>query len=348
MLALGIAALLGLAPPTASAVGTGLCDAAVRTVDLDHDEFLAATHLRLPDLQLRSAEAQVERDPACRDRMHAYIEVRPSGPDAWELTLIFADGRAWFRRVASEPDEAARTVASVLANLLAAIEDDEVAPDADHVALPSELEPEPEPEPEIPEPKPEPEPEPEPEPQPEPELRFEIGPRLALQGIVGASPSAGYRGFGAQLAGDLRLPIGVLVGLGLRISGRDAGPLSLVRTQISVGLGYALRVGRFEMPMMVQAELEPWVVREQGQRRRLGAPPLLGFGIRLAPGGLVDVGRTRMRIGLVLGADVLGEPRGGLVPTLRLEPGADPLLYVGGVEVTLGLELGWWVPVFER
>jgi len=353
VLALGIAALIGLAPPGAtsevSPEGHGLCDAAVRAIDLDQVEFLDATRLRLPDLHLRDAEAHADRDPACRDRPHAYVEVRPSGPDNWELTLIFADGRAWFRTIESEPDEAARTLASALANLLAAIDEDEVAPDAQDVALPVEAtEPGPEPAELEPEPEPEPEPEASPEPETETPLLFEAGARLSLQGSFGASPGAGYRGFGTELAGDLRLPSGFLVGLGLRIAGRNAATLSLIRTRIGVGLGYALRRGRFELPMMIQAELEPWVVREAGQQRRLGAPPLIGVGLRLAPGGLVDVGRMRMRVGAVIGFDVSGEPRGGLVPTLRLDPGGDPLLYVGGVEVSAGLEIGLWLPVHER
>lgn len=354
MLALGIATLIGLAPPQAPPTDNRLCDAAVRTIDLDHDEFIAAARLRLPDVRLRAAEAQLDRDPECRDRMQAYVEVRSTGPDEWELTLIYADGRAWFRGIASEPDEAARTVASALANLLAAIEDDDIEPDAQHVALPVEAEDEPEPTPELeptPQPKSEPEPRPEPEPEPEPppesELRFEVGPRLSMQGILGASPDAGFRAFGAELGGDLRLPTGLLVGLGLRMAGRSASTLSLLRTRIGLGLGYALRVGRFELPMMVQAELEPWVVREQGQRRKLGAPPLIGAGLRLAPGGLLDVGRVRVRVGVVFGVDVLGEPRGGLVPTVRLEPGTDPLLYVGGVEFSAGLEIGLWFPMRE-
>jgi hypothetical protein len=345
VLALGIAALIGLAAP--SPASEGPCDAAVRTVDLDEAEFVDATRLRLPDLRLRSAEAQLERDPACLERMHAYVEVRPRGPGEWELSLIFGDGRAWFRVIASEPDEAARTAASALANLLAAIEEDEVAPDAEHVALP--VDPKPEVEPEL-EPELEPEPEPvlQPKPEVEPPLRFEIGPRLSVQAIAAAFPAPGYRAFGSEFAGDLRLPAGLLVGVGLRVAGHRSETLSLVRTRIGLGLGYALRARRFEMPMLVQAELEPWVVREQGTQRKLGAPPLLGVGVRVAPGGLLDVGRVRLRVGVAIGVDVLGEPLGGRIPSIRLDPTGDPLLHVGGIEVAIGLDLGLWIPVRER
>jgi hypothetical protein len=349
---LGIAMLLGLAPPETSPARSGPCDASVRTIDLDEAAFLDATRLRLPDLRLRSAQAALDGDPACQGRLHAFVEVRPSGAGEWELALIFGDGRAWFRSIASEPDEAARTAASALANLLAAIEEDEVAPDAEHVALPvdPELQPQPQPDPPArppPEP-PEPAREPELEIRPEAPLRFEIGPRLSAQGIAAAAPAPAFRAFGAELAGDLRLPLGVLVGLGLRIAGRPAGTLSLIRTQVAVGFGYALRKRRFEMPMMIRAELEPWLVREQGQTRKLGAPPLLGAGVRVAPGGLLDVGRTRLRVGVVLGVDVLGEPNSGRVPSIRFDPTSDPLVHVGGIEFAIGLDLGWWIPVRGR
>jgi hypothetical protein len=347
VLALGIAALIGLAAPATSPALEGPCDAAVRTVDLDEAEFVDATRLRLPDLRLRSAEAQLERDPACLERLHAYVEVRPRGPGEWELSLIFGDGRAWFRVIASEPDEAARTAASALANLLAAIEEDEVAPDAEHVALPTDPKPEAEPEPEL-EPDRVPEPLPQPKPEVDPPLRFETGPRLSVQAIAGASPAPGYRAFGSEFAGDLRLPSGLLVGLGLRVAGHRAETLSLVRTRIGLGLGYALRARRFEMPMLVQAELEPWVVREQGTHRKLGAPPLLGGGVRVAPGGLLDVGRMRLRIGVAIAVDVLGEPLSGRVPSIRLDPTGDPLFGVGGIEFAVGLDLGLWIPIRER
>ena len=45
-----------------------------------------------------------------------------------------------------------------------------------------------------------------------------------------------------------------------------------------------------------------------------------------------------------------GYPAGDPGPLLAplLDPGGDPLLYVGGVEVSAGLEIGLWLPVHER
>ena len=92
-----IAVLIGLTqapePPSEPPSGNVPCDASLRTSDIDADEFAAAARLRLPELRLRDAETHDERDESCRARMHAYVEVRPSGPGRWELIVIFADGR---------------------------------------------------------------------------------------------------------------------------------------------------------------------------------------------------------------------------------------------------------------
>lgn len=346
--------LAGAPEPSSEPPGEGrLCDASLRTTDIDRAEFADALRLRLPDLRFRDAERQSERDEACSEGMHAYVEVRPSSAGRWELIVIFADGRAWFRPIESEPDEAARTAASALANLLAAIEEDAIAPDAEDVALPLEPKPEPEPEPD-PEPRPEPEPEPEPavapqpEPPPERPLVLELGPRLGAQSMLGLDPSAGHRAFAGELGLDLRLPSGLMLATELRVAGWRVDAATLLRMRAGLGLGYGVRSGRFDMPIVLQAQLEPWWVRDAGLPAGLDAPPLLGGGLRLAPGVRVSLGKLALRVGARVQLDVMGEPLGGRVPVVRREPGSAALFHVGGVELALGLELGLWIPVRER
>ncbi|HVH97524.1 MAG TPA: hypothetical protein VM869_02395 [Enhygromyxa sp.] len=329
----------------------------VRTADLDEAAFVAATRLRLPDLHLRSIERASEIEPACSEALHAYVEVRSEGAGQWSLALIFSDGRAWYRSVPAEQEDAARTLASALANLLAAIEDDQLDPDAEDVVLPIEAAPAPEPapEPKLPSPAPpSPEPaEPELEPQPssgprERPIVLEVGPRLGLQSVVGIHPAAGYRATAGSLGLDLRTPNGLLIGLDVRVAGRSSAALSLLRTRVSLGVGYALRARRFELPIVLAAACEPWLVLEDGQRAAVDAPPLLGGGLRLAPGGLVELGRTTLRIAATLQLDATAELPSGRVPSVRLRPGSAPIFHVGGLELALGLELGLWMPVRQR
>ncbi|MCA9685388.1 MAG: hypothetical protein KC457_24635, partial [Myxococcales bacterium] len=158
---------------------------AVRAEEIDTQAILDAATLRLPALRLREADSVVE--PACSGHLHAHVEVRPSGDGSWALTLILSDGRAWYRTSEFEDDQAARGLASVLANLLAAIEDDTVEPDAENMTMPGGEEPVglPEEEPiapeeaELEEPPAEP-PVPEPSPVDEAVVLFELGPRLGL------------------------------------------------------------------------------------------------------------------------------------------------------------------------
>jgi hypothetical protein len=352
--AFAIAGLLLALPPSndGEPASTRPCDAAIRTHELDDAAFRSATSLRLPDLRLRGPTSEPE--PECRDRLHAFVEVRPREAGVWELTLILSDGRAWFRTIASEPDEAARTVASALANLLAAIEDDAIVADAEDVALPDELAespPEPEvaePEPEISEPEPEvAKPEPEPPPRSTPALLFEVAPRVGAGAALGLTPAPGFRAGGAELGALFRLRSGLAVDLGLRVAGRRAGELGLVRVRVAAAIGYVVRAARFELPILVAATIEPWWVREAGSPVDLGAPPLIGTGLRLAPGGRIDLGARELRVAGVLGLDLAVEPS-GTVPAIRLAPDDDPRLRVGGLEPWAGLEFGLWIPVRRR
>lgn len=337
------------APSPSSAASP--CDAAIRTQDVDEAAFRAATALRLPQLRLREATSDI--DETCSNQLRAFVEVRPTGPGIWELTLILSDGRAWYRTIASEPDQAARTAASALANLLAAIEEDALVPDAEDVALPSELaelaEPDALPEPAPPPPDPVPVPPRDPPasndaPLVERPAAFEISPYLAGAGLIGLVPAPGLRAVAGELGALGRLRSGVAIEIALRVAGRQAAPLGLGRIRGSVGVGYSARTGSFEVPIIAAATLESWWVREEGRRVELDAPVLLGGALRLAPGGRVELGRVDLRIGASLELGVAVEPRGS-VPSVRLDPAAEPRVWIGGVELAAGLVVGSWIPV---
>ena len=347
---LATASLCEVEPPATP--DAAVCDAAVHGEGIDTRAFLDAAALRLPALRLRTADAVI--DPSCGGRLHAHVEVRPSGDGSWMLSLILSDGRAWYRTLEFDDDQAARGLASVLANLLAAIEDDSVEPDAEDVTMPggeaSAEQPEADPAaPEDPEP-PDPEPIPEePTPTDEAPVLFELGPRLGLAGSLGLAPGAGWQGLGADLALDMRLPDGLSFGLGLRTLSRGQSGASLVRTRVSLGLGVTSRWGRFELSTLFSALLEPWWIREGGSRVPLGAPPLIGGFARLTPGLLVPVGAATMRIAADLGLAIVVEAApGALTAAVALEPGTDPILRAGGVELDLGLVIGVWIPVKAR
>jgi len=347
---LGIA--LGFAPPGSGQPEPLLCDVAVRSHELDYANFEAGAALRLPGVRLREATGQP--DAGCVGRLHGYVELRPAvALGAWELSLISSDGRAWFRTITVESDQAARALASALANLVAAIEDASAEPDELDVALPVEFE---DPEPPVPDPEPDPEPERSELPTPseavvdEPgPIRLEIGPRLTGAAVFGLAPGPGVRGAGGGLGVDLRLPDGLAFGLDVRALTSSAAALTLVRMRVALGVGWVARNGIFEVPILVSGIIEPWFVRAGESARPLGQPPMIGGGARVAPGVVLPLGSLQIRVGLLLGFEIAVEAaRGGLTPALALDPASDPILRAGGVELSAGLELGVWVPVRER
>lgn len=349
--ALGIALALWLAPPqpVPSQPAPALCDVAVRVHEVDYEQFVDAAQLRLPGARLR--EAGGEPDPACVDRLNAYVELRPIDGERWELSLISSDGRAWFRTVTSEPDQAARALASTLANLVAAIEDASAEPDAVEVAIPTQVE---EPRTQVEEPEPvEAEAAERSSQEHEPDdaraIVLELGPRLSGGVLVGLAPGPGWRGAGGGFGLDLRLPDGLGFGLDLRTSTAAAAELRLVRTRVALGVGWALRNGRFELPVIISGVIEPWVVRTAGTRTPLGQPPMIGGGARVAPGVALELGSVRVRLGLALGFEIAVEAaNGGLTPAIAREPDSEPILRAGGVELSAGLECGVWIPIRER
>ena len=360
MLHFGLALILA-APPQADGEPTRVCDAAVRSDELDYREFQRDAQLRLPQLSLR--EVGSEPDPACAGQLHAFVELRPRSAElpgrSGELSVILSDGRAWFRPVDAPPDQAARTLASTLANLLAAIEDDALAPDLEDVALPDAIverapseDQDGDPsqtsdEVSSPEASGRNEEAAEPAASPQP---IELGVRALGAGAIGVAPAPSLRGLGGGVGLDLRLASGLSVALDLRLLGQSRAPLGLLRTRVGLGVGYTYRAPRlFELPVIASFAVEPWTVREAGARVPLGAPPLLGAGLRVAPSVVVPTGPVALRVGLGLGLDASFEAAaGGRTPAIAVTEDEPAALRVGGLEFVVGLELGVWIPVARR
>ena len=322
--------------------------------DLDHAALIRAIQLRSPTLTV--VVAGEDAPSPAEGTLRAYIDVHRADAVHVDLTLILADGRAYLRRVDVELESTARPIAGALANLIAGIEDDSVAPDRKDAPVPEALvapPPAATPEPE-PAPKPTSAPvEPAPPPPDDDPPRWQLGPTLRLGATLGiAPPHPGFHGVGPGGSLDVRSPRGLLLALDLQFLVRPLGPYSVHRTRVALGVGYALRRNSFELPVAALLYVEPWRLRDDRGTVRLdsmdGPPkPLLGAGIRLSPGFSARVrGTTRVRVGLRLDLLTSGLPvkDGGLRPAeLRLDNA--PPTTLGGAELHLGLEIGLWFGV---
>lgn len=323
----------------------------------------------LDALQLRSPQRTLAlppwpEAPGERFGLFAVATVEPEGA-AIVVTLVLSDGRAYYRAIEASPDDAPRVAASAIANLLAAIEEDALPPDEEDVPLPPEQEPTPD---RAPAPTSEPEPEPEPAPAPVPKPRPPATPEpLELEAIAGGTVGAavgppapmGFAGGGGLLLLELRWPKGPFASLGVRSSWNRPAPLTVGRTRISVGGGWAWRSAqRFELRTSVALDVEPWGVRQGGTREpvrypdgeRRGRGLQLGGHLRLSPAW-----RFALRSGLSLRVGPRVELAGGAlaeaagVARLLVADAAGErsvVARVGGLELSAGVELGlaWSLP----
>ena len=291
---------------------------------------------------------------------YASVHREPAG---LRLSVVLANGDAYDQVVEDVEGQSPRVAASSLAALLDSIAGGEVAPSRTDVEIPppeAEVEPGKEPAAEDPEPTPQPAGPPvvTPGPRPSP-ARFELGPVVAPQLVIGVAPSTDasvLAAAGASLGIDARHQRGGLLTFDVRVAGRSGGDLSVARLRVAAGGGWAWRRGALEVPLAGAVTVEPWWVRRDGARADLErdpadgvrARPALGALLRVAPGFFVDRPRPRVpaiRIGAR--AEVAGSfvPDGG-ARTVELgidEAGVrDATLRLGGLELTLGLDVALW------
>ena len=318
-----------------------------------------ALSLRLPDLPV-AAETPANGAP------FVFVAVRadPNAPTRHQVGVITSDGRAYFREVDVGADPPARVLASVIANLLLSIAEGTVRPDRTDVPIPPpEADPlpaadppaEPGPKDSLPQVVPEDRIPPRPAPEtgaPPPPPRWQFAPVL----LGGAGFGLGSPDFGRALTGgggslglDARAPAGALVGLELRALGQRADGLTLARLRVAALAGYALRRGRFELPVALGLSVEPWwVAPATASSATRGARPLLGALLRVSPGLYLERPRgplRALRVGprLELAGSFLidgGAHVGGV--SRMTATGTQQLFRLGGLELHLGLEIALW------
>ncbi|MCA9693471.1 MAG: hypothetical protein R3A51_04740 [Nannocystaceae bacterium] len=165
------------------------------------------------------------------------------------------------------------------------------------------------------------------------------------------TPDGVLSGLGAQLTVDALHRGGGFVHFGARASGRGyADFLGLVRLRLAAGGGYVRSLGDWRLGFLAALAVEPWwplrgssrvdVRRDQSEVR---PAPLLGGHAQLVAWRLLGRGsRLRARLGPVLEVSGMVSPDGG-VPELLVESargGVTSLGHFGGLEVTLGVEIG--------
>lgn len=332
-------------PPATSTIEAAL----VRGDDPLLAEVERALRVRLPSLALVRQGSDLPEGSGLR----AFVELRRTSPTQVEVAVILSDGRAYFRAVDTEPDAPARPVAGALALLIAAIEDDSVAPDQRDVPVPpaivaAPVEPVPEARaPACPAAPPCPQPQPAaPEPPPP---RVELAPVLRSGATLGLGPAVpGIRGAMFGLGLDVRWRGGAIVAAEVQAIAATVEGLPLSRGRMAVGAGYGLRRGAFELPIVAMVGVERWGLPGDGTVSRRGADgpirPLVGGGLRLSPGVRARVGSAWLRFGGRVELWGSGEPGpGGLRQPVLVRPGERPAAALGGAELSLGLELAVWL-----
>jgi hypothetical protein len=343
--------------PAASPVAGGpvvpaptIAGALVRVEGVEFADLERALRVRLPSLAL----AQQGDELPARDGLRAFVELRRTSPTQVQVALILADGRAYFRVVDTADEPPARPVAAALALLIAAIEDDSVAPDQRDVPVP----------PAIAEPPPQPVQSdvskdtslkkcPEVQPCPRPPARPVLPPAPPLElGLVrydGASfgldrPLAGVRGAMFGLGLDLRWRRGAIAAVEVRATVAPVDRHTLARVRVAAGAGFGVRVRAFELPIVGLVGVEWWgLPGGEVSVARASSRPLVGGGLRLSPGFWLRLPAVAVRAGARAELWASGEPGpNGPRKPLLARPGEAALAAVGGVELNVGIEVGVW------
>lgn len=386
---LRVALCLALQGPTVTSATPGMTD----PVGEETAQELRKVHLYvrglaeeglLQDLALRSQgfAYEIQTDPAkASDPEITIVLVRPR-PPGYALTVLLPDGRAFDRDVNAPEEQSTRAVASTLANLLAAIADERVVADRREVNLAEELaaggesidgegsaetvEETEAPEggeatesPELDETSPDPE---VPGSSAPPSEASSGGPRswsvassllpVALLSLGSAPAPFAGAGIGVNVIGEA--PRGLRVGGELRGGWVARSGRSLHRYRISLVGGYLVHRGRFVLATDALLGVEPWQLREDGERLALDlsgdvadedepSTTALAMGLRLNPGVEVVVGpkrRMRLRFGAAAEFSYTGVLASGLRAVNLSPAGDDAIFRVGGPELTLGLTMG--------
>jgi len=345
--------------------------------EIDAAATRKAIGLRLPDVALYDQGQSARRGD--EEGLYAVLEIRQRDPETIAIRVVLSDGRAFRREVHPGEAEPSRVLAGTLASLVPAIEEATVIADEEDVPLPEALVLEPDERPLVDahalkdegengddaeddkgdtgEPDPDNATDDPPAtktnaPALQASAPLEIGLNIGTSALFGVhAPSLGWRGAAGHLGVDVRLPKGLLAGIELRLSGGRASDLRLLRLRSAIAVGYSVRRRAFELPIAALLTVEPWWTRDPQGRQPVNLAedtprPLLGVGVRVAPGLFLSLGKDlHLRIGARLEAALSGEPRDGLRrPVVRGPSLESPALTLAGLELTTGLDLTIWLP----
>ena len=330
-------------PPPADVVAstTKIERAIIRSASTDYAQLADAMHARMPGVELLPYEAS--SFAAFEGKPFAYVEI--AGDDALTLTVVLHDRRAFVREFVADPDDRVRSIAAVVANTVAGIEQEDPAPTRVDAEIPrpeSESESESEPEPES-----ESESEPESESVTAPS-RVDIGVALHTGLLVTLSPSVrASAAAGLGVAGAFRN--GLVVEGEVRWAGTVSTGFVLSRLRLAALVGYRYRRGNFELVTLAGPSVEPWLVTDSGSltaTRRSGGDrgtaPLLGGLVSAMPGFLLTRPRFTLRIGarLDFAASLLPSGRAAAIKQSAPER---TLFTFGGPELTTALAATLWL-----
>ncbi|MGH1348574.1 MAG: hypothetical protein ACRBN8_43915 [Nannocystales bacterium] len=276
------------------------------------------------------------------------------------VTLIQPNGHAYDRTVDNIDEQPLRSAAVELATLVDAVGEGTLTPTRQDVEQPEpETGPEPKPEPE-PQTKPSPEPKPKPVSEPDADNTkpgLSIGLSLSPVVGIGLAPADGpaFLGAGSSVGVLLGTGSGALFGAQARVLGRAASGFRIIRARFGFAGGYRWQRGALEFVTLGRVFVEPWWLRRDGDAAPLvhedepvSRQPLLGGGVRLSPGVLLDQGwdaRVRGRLGALVDLDASVIPDDGgrsLILSAQTESGSTPFARLGGVELALGLDFTLW------
>lgn len=328
----------------------------------DVEAFIAALRLRLPNVQLRKRDETRPIEAGGR----AFASITQIGPTQFQIELVLADGRTFTRKVPPGESSTARVVAGTLANLIAGIEAGTTSHDSVIQELPEALvalDNLPDPDSEL-----APSPEAETRPPDSPSTNLPAGPQLPVEPpppeptegglkvaltlrstpIIGFSPEASLRGGGGSVGLMLEWPKGALVAAGTRaVLGGDAR-LRTVRGRLAVGGGWLVSSGRFEVPVLGLAAIEPWWIRSEGAAVDLtsnGAKrvPLWAGLFVVEPRFRIESNREKRTLDVLIGLP-LELSTAALAGTsdaakIRLTSDGPESVVIGGLELSVGLAI---------
>jgi hypothetical protein len=329
----------------------------------DFEPLRVAIEARLPSVRVLPHRASTVQSLAGQEFVFAELAGASTTGEV-RLAVILQDGRSYERSFTADATDRVHSMATTLANTLAAIREERIEPTRKDVAIP---EPEPEPAPPrevVPAPT-EPIASAPPTSTPAPVVapptirRFELGLTPSGSLLVGLGPGgvSGPSG-GAGLDIDLRVPVGALVSIGLRHQTRGDEVARVHRFAVHVAGGYSLRLRSFELRTIAGLVIEPWFVSEAGEVRNLRnedgdrAGPLVGGLVSLSPGWFYrrrDDSSVALRLGLRALLQIANLTSGGIGNVRVVQSsGVEEIARVGGVELVLGADATFWFTLARR